>query len=194
MSGNPATSHTGVIRRILWVCAGSFTFCFALIPLYSIFCEITGINGKTGQVSAASAKQMVVDESRTITIQFDTSVNAGLPWAFKPRQSSIKVHPGVVTEMLFEATNLSDADLVGQAVPSVAPNRASIYFSKTECFCFTEQSLAAGETRDMPVRFVVDPALPENVSVMTLSYTFYLNDLATERLAQHGAVNDNPGF
>lgn len=192
MTHKQNSAHSAVIRRILWVCAGSFAFCFALIPVYSIFCEITGINGKTGSVSATSAAQMTVDKSRTVTIQFDTSVNAGLPWTFRPKQSSITVHPGEVTEMLFEATNLSAAELVGQAVPSVAPNRASIYFSKTECFCFTEQTLAAGETRDMPVRFVVDPALPKNVSMMTLSYTFYLNDLATGRLAQHDAVTDNP--
>lgn len=194
MSGEQQATHAPVVRRILWVCVASFAFCFALIPVYTIFCEITGINGKTGSVSAASASRMEVDESRTITIQFDTSVNAGLPWAFKPKMSSIKVHPGEVTEALFEATNLSEGELVGQAVPSVAPNRASIYFSKTECFCFTEQALAAGETRDMPVRFVVDPALPRNVSTMTLSYTFYLNDLATERLAQHDAVTDNPAL
>ncbi len=130
-----------------------------------------------------------------MTVQFDAAVKSGLPWAFKPKQSSsIDVHPGQVTEVLFEASNLGSGDLVGQAVPSVAPNRASIYFNKTECFCFTEQTLQAGQTRDMPVRFVVDPALPKNVSVMTLSYTFYLNDLATERLsalAQHAPVPDN---
>lgn len=191
MNAVTPVDHRGVVRKILWVCAGSFLFCFALIPIYSIYCEITGINGKTGSTSAARASGAVVDVSRIVTVQFDTSVKAGLPWAFRAKQSSIEVHPGQVTEVLFEASNLGQSDLVGQAVPSVAPNRASIYFNKTECFCFTEQTLAAGETRDMPVRFVVDPALPANVSVMTLSYTFYLNDIATGRLAQHAVVPNN---
>lgn len=190
---NPAApvDHRGVIRKVLMVCAGSFLFCFALIPIYSIYCEITGINGKTGNAGGSSVAAGVVDTTRTITVQFDTSVKAGLPWSFRAKQASIEVHPGQITEVLFEASNLSANDLVGQAVPSVAPNRASIYFNKTECFCFTEQTLAAGETRDMPVRFVVDPALPANVSVMTLSYTFYLNDIATGRLAQHAVVPNN---
>jgi len=191
MNPAPPVDHRGVIRKVLMVCAGSFLFCFALIPIYSIYCEITGINGKTGNAGGSSAAAGVVDTTRTITVQFDTSVKAGLPWSFRAKQASIEVHPGQITEVLFEASNMSANDLVGQAVPSVAPNRASIYFNKTECFCFTEQTLAAGETRDMPVRFVVDPALPANVSVMTLSYTFYLNDIATGRLAQHAVVPNN---
>ena len=127
-------------------------------------------------------------------MQFDSSVNSELPWAFRAKQPSMQVHPGQVVEAMFEATNLGQQLIVGQAVPSVAPNRASIYFNKTECFCFTEQPLKAGETKDMPVRFVIDPAVPANVSVMTLSYTFYLNDLATNRLAQHATLPDNPAL
>jgi cytochrome c oxidase assembly protein subunit 11 len=194
MSAAPPVEHKTVVRRILWVCAGSFAFCFALIPIYSIYCEITGINGKTGGAGTAVAGAMSVDNSRTVTVQFDAAVKSGLPWSFKPKLSRIDVHPGQVTEVMFEATNLGTTDIVGQAVPSVAPNRASIYFNKTECFCFTEQMLEAGQTRDMPVRFVVDPALPKNVSTMTLSYVFYLNDIATGRLAQHATVSDNPAL
>lgn len=186
MSAHARSDHRAVVRRVLWVCGASFLFCFALIPLYSIYCEITGINGKTGDLSAAAAATVAVDMTRTVKVQFDTNVNADLPWTFKAKQGAIDVHPGQVTEMLFVATNQSGADLVGQAVPSVAPNRASLYFNKTECFCFTQQTLAAGETREMPVRFVVDPALPQDVSVLTLSYTFYLNDIATGHLAQVG--------
>ncbi len=194
MNSVAPVDHRSLVRNILWICAGSFLFCFALIPIYSIYCEITGINGKTGNARADAAGGAAIDVSRTVTVQFDTSVKAGLPWAFRAKQSSIDVHPGQVTEVLFEASNLGSSDLVGQAVPSVAPNRASIYFNKTECFCFTEQTLAAGETRDMPVRFVVDPALPANVAVMTLSYTFYLNDIATGRLAQHAVLPNNPAL
>jgi len=194
MTAASPVEHRAVVRRILWVCAGSFVFCFALIPIYSIYCEITGINGKTGSVSSSAAGGVSVDTSRKVTVQFDAAVKSGLPWAFRPKIASIDVHPGQVTEVMFEATNLGPTDIVGQAVPSVAPNRASIYFNKTECFCFTEQTLAAGQTRDMPVRFVVDPALPKNVSTMTLSYVFYLNDIATGRLAQHASVSDNPAL
>jgi len=190
----PTTSnrHRRLVRRMLLACVGSFVFCFALIPIYSIYCEITGINGKTGDAASASARSVQIDTSRIITIQFDGNVRAGLPWNFTPRVTSMQVHPGELAEAFFDATNLSDAMIVGQAVPSVAPNRASIYFNKTECFCFTEQPLAAGETREMPLRFIVDPELPANVNVLTLSYSFYRNDVATARLAQHVALIDNP--
>ena len=185
-------AHAPLVRRILWTCAGSFAFCFALIPLYSIYCEITGVNGKTGRVQAPAAP--VVDTTRLIEVQFDAAVNAGLPWSFRPKVASMQVHPGQVVEALFEAGNEGGSDLVGQAVPSVAPNRASIYFNKTECFCFTEQLLKAGERREMPVRFVIDPGLPADVRVLTLSYTFYLNDIATDRLAQHDVLTNNPAL
>lgn len=188
----PPKNHRELVRRMLWACAGSFVFCFSLIPLYTIYCEITGMNGKTGELSAAAVQTTTIDRSRTVEVQFDASVHSGLPWAFEPQLSSMKVHPGEVIEVMYDAHNLSQQELVGQAVPSVAPNRASIYFNKTECFCFTEQALAPGERRDMPVRFVVDPALPRDVSVLTLSYTFYLNDVATERLAQHNVAGHNP--
>lgn len=194
MSDSQRAEHRVLIRRVLWVCLASFAFCFSLIPIYSIYCEITGINGKSGTSDPVLARAGEVDTSRLITVQFDTSVNSELPWAFQPKLASIEVHPGEVTEAFFQATNLSGAMIVGQAVPSVAPNRASIYFNKTECFCFTEQPLQAGETKDMPVRFVIDPAIPKNVSVVTLSYTFYLNDYATDRLAQHQALPDNPAL
>lgn len=190
MSG-AARDHRGLVRRMLWACGGSFLFCFSMIPLYSIYCEITGVNGKTGVTSVPAAA--AVDLSRTVEVQFDASVKAGLPWAFKPKMSSIRVHPGQVTEVLFEATNLGGDDIVGQAVPSVAPNRASIYFNKTECFCFTEQMLHGGETRAMPVRFAIDPALPESVRTLTLSYTFYLNEIATRRVAAAPAATPSAG-
>jgi len=183
--------HTPLIRRILWVCAASFAFCFALIPLYSIYCEITGVNGKTGRAQAPVA---AIDDTRLIEVQFDAAVNAGLPWSFRPKVPSMRVHPGQLVEALFEAGNEGATDLVGQAVPSVAPNRASLYFNKTECFCFTEQLLRAGERRQMPVRFVIDPGLPADVRVLTLSYTFYLNDIATDRLAQHSVLANNPAL
>jgi cytochrome c oxidase assembly protein subunit 11 len=100
----------------------------------------------------------------------------------------MRVHPGVLTEAIFYARNDSDRPIVGQAVPSVAPSAASIFFNKTECFCFTEQLLAPGEERAMPVRFVIDPALPAKMQTLTLSYTFYNNDLATQRHRQQAGT------
>jgi cytochrome c oxidase assembly protein subunit 11 len=150
-----------------------FGFGYALVPLYDVFCELTGLNGKTGRISAAQADAITVDTDRLITVEFDTNVNSALPWEFRPEQRKMQVHPGQVTEAVFIATNLARSRNSGRAVPSVAPYHASIYFNKTECFCFSEQPLDPGETRRMSVRFVVDPAVPVAVNLMTLSYTFF---------------------
>ena len=149
-----------------------FGFGFALVPLYDVFCEITGLNGKTGRVEAAALDGQV-DRSRTVTVEFVTSVNGGLQWEFAPDVTRMTVYPGELYETTFTARNLSSASTVGQAVPSVAPNTAALYFNKTECFCFTRQEFGAGESRSMPVRFIVDRNLPEQVRTITLSYTFF---------------------
>ncbi len=150
-----------------------FGFAFALVPLYNVFCEITGINGKTGRVSASEVNQRDFDPNRTVVVQFDGTVNSALPWQFHPRQVSMEVVPGKLYTTEFFAKNLADRPVVGQAVPSVAPGEASLYFNKTECFCFTEQTLQPHEEVWMPVTFRVSPDLPEDVHVMTLSYTFF---------------------
>ncbi len=149
-----------------------FGFGFALVPLYDVFCEITGLNGKTGRVEAAALDGMA-DLSREVTVEFVTTVNGTLQWEFTPEVKRMTVHPGQLYEAHFTARNLSSAPTVGQAVPSVAPNTAALYFNKTECFCFTRQSFAAGESRRMPVRFVVERDLPAQVRTITLSYTFF---------------------
>ena len=149
-----------------------FAFGFALVPLYDVFCTITGLNGKTGRVDAAALDEQV-DHSREITVQFVTSVNSGLPWEFTAQSRQMTVHPGAVYEAFFTARNLARATTVGQAVPSVSPNTAAAHFNKTECFCFTRQSFAAGESKLMPVRFVIARNLPEHVRTITLSYTFF---------------------
>ena len=150
-----------------------FGFGYALVPLYNVFCEITGLNGKTGRLSATEAAVVQVDETRYVTVEFVTSVNGGMPWDFKPLVNKVRVHPGAETTVEFEATNFAQWPVTGSAVPSVAPNAAARYFNKTECFCFTQQALEAGESRTMPVRFVVDPDLPANVEILTLAYTFF---------------------
>ncbi len=150
-----------------------FGFGFALVPLYNVFCDITGLNGKTGVVGAEQVRAYEVDESREITVEFVTTLNQGLNWEFAPALRKMKVHPGKVYNTVFVARNRNPEDMIGQAVPSVMPSVASRYFNKTECFCFVNQSFQAGERREMPVSFVIDPALPGNVDTVTLSYTFF---------------------
>ena len=184
-------------RKTIYITLGvtvlMFGFAFALVPLYNVFCEVTGINGKTGRISVAEASAQKIDPSRTVTVQFDGTVNSALPWEFHPRVLQMQVTPGKLYTTEFFARNLSDQAIVGQAVPSVAPGKASLYFSKTECFCFTEQTLQPGQEEWMPVTFRVSPDLPGDVHVMTLSYTFFNKGALTpEQLKQgekiHGSV------
>jgi cytochrome c oxidase assembly protein subunit 11 len=162
-----------VVKRLAIAAMLMFGFGFAMVPLYDVFCDITGLNGKTGRVELEQALSSTVDEDRLVTVEFLGTVHSDLPWEFKPMIRRIKVHPGEVTEVNYYARNLTDMQVAGQAVPSVAPGKAAKYFNKTECFCFTRQTLAAGEGKEMPLRFVVDPALPEEVRTVSLSYTFF---------------------
>lgn len=176
------------VAKMAGVALAAFGFAFALVPLYRIACEkVFGVRLEQGPVAA---KNDAVDaDARWVTVQFDGGVNSKLPWQFAPEQKSMRVQVGRQYQALYFARNTSDRGIVGSAVPSVAPARASGYFNKTECFCFTAQTLAAGESRDMPVRFIVDPALPVGVKTVTLSYTFYKNDVLTSALnADKGAT------
>jgi cytochrome c oxidase assembly protein subunit 11 len=181
-------TRTGVIKMVaVAVCA--FGFAFSLVPLYRIACEkVFGIRLEQG--AAESVETAVSD--RVITVQFDGGVNSGLPWEFNPNQFTMKVHPGQLYETTYYARNTADRAIVGSAVPSVAPSRASAYFSKTECFCFTAQTLAAGESRDMPVRFIIDPDLPEDIHTVTLSYTFFKNQALTAKQQAQAAAAHPP--
>ena len=168
------------VAKMAGVALAAFGFAFALVPLYRIACEkVFGVRLEQGPQAAVEhdAKQ-----ERWVTVQFDGGVNSKLPWAFSPEQQTMRVQVGRQYEAMYFARNTADRAIVGSAVPSVAPARASGYFSKTECFCFTAQTLQAGEARDMPVRFIVDPALPAGVKTITLSYTFYKNDVLTSAL------------
>lgn len=188
MNEQAERNNRGVLKTGAIVVACAFMFGFAMVPLYRVVCEhVLGIKLAEGAASASSLAGMVEDTSRTITVQFVSSVNSKLPWVFEPEHTSIDVHPGKLTEVWFDATNNGAEAIVGNAVPSVAPGSASLYFNKTECFCFTEQVLKAGESRRMPVRFFIDPQLPRNVRELTLSYTFYANDAATRRLSETGS-------
>lgn len=165
----------------------AFGFSFALVPLYRIACEkVFGIRLER-EAAGTDAANGPARSDRMVTVRFDGGVNSKLPWAFAPKQLSMQVRPGELYETAYIARNTSERDIVGSATPSVAPARGSKYFNKTECFCFTAQTLAAGETREMPVRFIVDPDLPEDVRTLTLSYTFFKNDVLTAKLAERPA-------
>lgn len=162
-----------VVKRLGMAALLMFGFGFALVPLYDVFCDITGINGKTGRIELEEALSQTVDADREVTVEFLATVHSDLPWEFRPVVKKIKVHPGEVTEVNYYARNMTNAVITGQAVPSLAPGLAAKYFSKTECFCFTRQALGPGEAKEMPLRFIVDPELPENVRTVSLSYTFF---------------------
>jgi cytochrome c oxidase assembly protein subunit 11 len=162
-----------LVTRLVVVVVVMFGFGFALVPLYDVFCKVTGLNGKTGRIELEKALSERVDAQRLVTVEFLATVSSELPWEFGPVVKKIKVHPGAVTEVKYFARNLTDSAITGQAVPSLAPGVAARYFNKTECFCFTQQTLGPREARKMPIRFVVDPDLPADVKTVSLSYTFY---------------------
>jgi cytochrome c oxidase assembly protein subunit 11 len=156
-------------RRLGVVAVLMFGFAFALVPFYNQICVALGINN-LDQPAVVTNTQ--VDTSRTVTIELDSNAH-NLPWQFRPLVRHVKVHPGEITMVEYEIVNVREAPVTGQAVPSYGPQRAGEYFQKVECFCFTQQTLAAGETRRMPVVFVVDPKLPRDVDTIALSYTFF---------------------
>jgi cytochrome c oxidase assembly protein subunit 11 len=170
-STQPAGTRTLVVKLALTV-VGMFGFGFALVPIYDVFCEWTGLNGKTGGRVEYSATQEI-NQERLVTVQFTASNNADMGWTFEPMVHQVEVHPGELTEIKYYARNPGMGRTVGQAVPSVSPLKAADYLRKTECFCFTQQVLEGGEAIEMPVLFYVDPALPADVSKLTLSYTLF---------------------
>lgn len=165
--------NSRVITRLLASVMIMFAFGFALVPLYEKFCEITGFNGRTSSKAATADSRMQIDQTRIITVEFHTRVSRGIPWEFKPEVRSIRLHPGEVKTVNFYVENMTNRDVVAQALPSVAPGEASLFLNKTECFCFENQPLAAGETAVMPMQFYLDPDLPAHVHRLTLSYMMY---------------------
>ncbi|MBL1142215.1 MAG: cytochrome c oxidase assembly protein [Proteobacteria bacterium] len=168
-----AKDPTRTAKKLALFAVAMFGFGFALVPIYEVVCEATGIGGRTGVISQSEAEADQVDAERLVTVEFDTNVDSALPWAFKAAEFNMKVHPGEMAEAVFVVENRSDKPVIGKAVPSVAPPIASKFFDKTECFCFTEQRLEAGERKEMIVRFVVGSQLPEDILIMTLSYRFF---------------------
>ena len=172
MTTTPEQNVQQTVKKLVLVVFAMFGFGFALVPLYDVFCDITGLNGKTAD-TAAEINQDGVDTSRMVTVQFISRMAQGIPWQFEPMINEIKVHPGEMKLVKFYAKNESLKDIIGQAVPSVSPGQAAIYFQKIECFCFNQQPLKAQEDVEMALQFYVDADLPADISTITLSYTLY---------------------
>jgi cytochrome c oxidase assembly protein subunit 11 len=161
-----------LVRALLVMTAGSFAFGWALVPLYDVLCRAAGI-GNAEAKAGKSVVQESIDPNREVTIEFLAQPASVGSFDFRPKVASMRIHPGKLYDTLFYARNLTQHASVAQAVPSISPTRTARYFHKTECFCFSPQNFAAGEGRDMPVRFIVDPGLPSNVDKLTLAYTIY---------------------
>lgn len=159
--------------KLAVVAVAMFGFGYLMVPLYDVFCELTGLNGKVGRTEVAEVKPMAVDASREVAIEFIANRNLAMNWQFEPQVDKLMVHPGKAYSTYYKVKNLSSNDMIGQAVPSISPVAATAYFKKIECFCFDKQVLHAGETRDMEVRFVVAPDLPKHLATISLSYTFF---------------------
>ena len=176
------TENLRMVGKLSVVALGMFAFGYAMIPLYRAICEATGINilslserqvpggGKAGKAAQVLLNSQV-DESRTITVEFDANVRG--PWHFKPAQRSIQVHPGELATVMYEFQNVQNRRMAAQAIPSYAPRQATAHFNKLECFCFNQYTLEPGEKKEWPVAFVIDPRISKDVTTITLSYTFF---------------------
>jgi cytochrome c oxidase assembly protein subunit 11 len=165
-----AHANQQTLVKLLVVAVAMFGFGFALVPFYRALCDALGLNSV---VKADVVANTQVDTGRTLTIEFDTNLRSNLPWTFTAVERSVRIHPGALTQVTFEVRNRSDRPVTGQAIPSFGPQLAGRYFKKLDCFCFTQQTLAPGEVRRMPVAFVIEPGLPQDVNTVTLSYTFF---------------------
>ena len=161
-----------MLGKLVVVAALMFGFGFVLIPIYKQICELTGVNvltNKDDKITVPENSQ--IDKSRYVTVEFDANTTG--PWRFRPVESSMKVHPGEMSQVLYEVVNSQPRKMDAQAIPSYAPQEATPFFKKVECFCFKQQTLGPNEARQMPVVFFIDPKLPQNVKTITLSYTFF---------------------
>ena len=184
MSGNPfaeaapsapeattsrAAANTSLLKRLGVIVIGMFGFGYLLVPFYEKICQATGLRNIAAPDVVTNTQ---VDATRSVRIEFDSNLR-NLPWTFRPLQGTTSVNPGEVGQVLYEVANRTDRPITGQAIPSYAPQEASRYFKKLDCFCFAKQTLKPGEVRQMPVVFVIDPEMPRDIGTVTLSYTFF---------------------
>lgn len=172
-SETQSRSNKTLVAKLLVLAVAMFGFGFLLVPLYDIFCDILGIDSRPAN-TAAIVSSDAVDETRFVTVEFMAALNEYAPWDFRPNVVSMEIHPGKLYDTSYFALNLTDRQIVGQAVPSVAPSQAARYFHKTECFCFTSQNFGPNEGKDMGLQFTIDRELPAHIDRVTLSYTFFV--------------------
>ena len=166
--------HTKLVVTLTVIVLGMFAFGFALVPIYNSLCQTLGINGKTNNKAIAyDAQNAIIDLNRTIMVEFVATKNGSVPWAFYPKTHKLAVHPGEIARLAFYAENKTNHRMTVQAIPSVTPGIAAKYLKKTECFCFTQQTLNGHEAMDMPLLFHLDADLPANVKTITLAYTLF---------------------
>jgi cytochrome c oxidase assembly protein subunit 11 len=194
----PPVSHKRLIGRLLLMVAAAFVFAFALVPLYNVLCDVTGFNGKTagqgpiskgfgvGGLKTTAGPAPAVDLGRRIRVEFTGTVMPGLPWDMRPLTLSLDVHPGELQQVSYLVRNTSDRQITGQAVPSVSPGQAAQHFEKIECFCFSQQTLAPGESMELPLAFIVKPEVDRDISQITLSYAFFGVDGQRQTLTRSG--------
>ena len=180
---NRRRENARMVGKLAVITVGMFAFGYALIPIYQRICEATGINilslserqvpgnGTAGVAARSAMRNMQVDRTRVITVEFDA--NSRGPWEFKPAQRSIQVHPGELATVMYEFQNVQPRRMAAQAIPSYAPRQAAPHFNKLECFCFTQYTLDPGERKQWPVAFIIDPRISKDVTTITLSYTFF---------------------
>lgn len=189
-------SHSRLIGRLLLLVAAAFGFAFALVPLYNVLCEATGFNGKVtirdgfgvGGLKVAEAPSSTVDTSRTVRVEFTGTVMPGLPWDMRPLTLGLDIHPGELQQVSYLVRNTSNQTITGQAVPSISPGQAAQHFEKIECFCFSQQTLAPGESREMPLAFIVKSGVDRSISHITLSYAFFNAEGQRQTLNSNGEV------
>tara|TARA_B100001063_G_scaffold126911_1_gene118584 strand:- start:1107 stop:1637 length:531 start_codon:yes stop_codon:yes gene_type:complete len=174
-------THAPLLKRLILISIGMFAFAFALVPLYDVFCDLTGLNGKPSLEQAQQST--MVQQTRDVSVSFTIHAQSGAPFEVKSKEYSVVVKPGEMREVVFSAKNSSELDKVMQAVPSVSPGKAAKYLHKMACFCFDQQPLKAGEELEFKLLFYVDTALPSDVEELTLSYTVF--DISEQLVASN---------
>ena len=183
---NPRPSNNGpLVRRLLLLVAGAFAFAFALVPLYNVLCAATGFNGKTAGPTPIRDGFGI---GGLAAVEFTGTVMPGLPWDMRPLTVDLDVHPGELQQVAYLVRNTSDREIIGQAVPSVTPGKAAQYFDKIECFCFSQQTLGPGESREMPLAFIVKSGVDRDIAHITLSYAFFGIDGQRQTLTSNREV------
>lgn len=180
MAGEIENKNARLAKILVLIVIGMFGFGYALVPLYNVLCDITGINGKAEAIAVKEANY-AIDNSREILVEFTTTLNETTAMVFRPETKQLRVHPGKYYTVNFYAENKSGRNMEAQAIPSFSPGLTAQYFEKVECFCFKKQLFKPGEAKTMPMRFVIKPDLPKEYKIVTLSYTFFDN---TKTVAQ----------